>query len=87
MFYRNLFTLIIIAAAFIVPWWLVLIVCLIGFMRFDFYLEGVAVAGLFDLLYAFPSETFFSFQFLFALLACLSLLVVEYAKHYLILYN
>lgn len=51
MFKRIIFTTILFVAIFIAPWWIALILFVIGIFHFNSYYEALALGALFDILY------------------------------------
>ena len=87
MLYRNIFTVSFLILIFFLPWWLITLAILLGFILFDFYLEGSGLIFLIDLLYSPPLAGFFTVQFLLTIISLILLLIIEYSKRNLIVYN
>lgn len=59
-------------------WWITLIFAICGVFIFDNFYEAVMSGFLIDLLYGTPSDTFFGFWFIYAILFTLVYILCEY---------
>ncbi|MEX0919012.1 MAG: hypothetical protein WDZ85_03590 [Candidatus Paceibacterota bacterium] len=80
---RLITTIVLAVGAFILPWPVVFAGCLISFVVFDFYLEGLLAVFLLDLLYAAPTDGWWSWQFSLTLIGLVLLAFIEYTKRHL----
>ena len=87
MIYRVIFILISFLVLLFLPWWLVLILMAGGLIIFPFYFEAIILLIFFDLIYAFPQSGWFTFQFFFTVMGLLFLVVIEYLRDRLVVYN
>ena len=53
--FRILFTLGAVLCVLYMPWVVVLLFLIVGFFLFDFYIEGIVLAILMDILYVLPT--------------------------------
>ncbi len=73
---RIIFLISLLVAAFFLPWWLVAVSILIGFLSFSWFFEGVLIALLVDVSFA-PGVTPW-----LAVLSLLALLIIEAVVYY-----
>ncbi len=64
---RAVADILLVAAAFFLPWWVVLLCAGILFFAFDRFFEFFFIAFLMDLLYAVPLSRFGRFEFVLSL--------------------
>jgi hypothetical protein len=83
IFWRVIADVLIFLVVMMLPWWLILIFCLIALFCFDFYLEIVLVGFIIDCLYS-PGGFLgrFIFTLSFGVLLFLSLYLKKYLKFY-----
>lgn len=87
MLYRNLFTIGLVLSVFLFPWWLTAIMAISGLMLFNAYLEGIFPFIFFDLAYGLALPGWPDWSFMLTVGALVILVVVEYFKKHIIVYN
>lgn len=90
---RILFSLLLLFALVMLPWWLFFLIGVGGIFLFSYYFEFVVLALLFDLLYG-PGAVITLFgsrsmllSFILTLAALLAILIIERLKKNLMIYN
>ncbi len=78
---RLVLGVILLGSLFWLPWWITLILGLVGFIVFKNYYEGAAFALLFDLIYGAVGSGFWGFPLPFFLGAIVLLLILPPLKY------
>ena len=84
--FRILTVLLLLLLIFLLPWFIVALLCLAALFKFKNFYELAGIAFVFDLTYSLPNYGLFDFQFMFTTFALLLILIVEVIKSRLIFY-
>ena len=62
------------------PWWISVILALVGIIYFHYFWEAVALAIVSDLLFGVPETKFYNMVFISFLFTIIALLLIEFIK-------
>lgn len=80
LYLRIAYTIVLALAAFWFPWWVALIGAGVGYVLFDWYIEGVLVLVLTDLVFGVPLARWHGFTAIGTLTSALLFAFVELGK-------
>jgi len=84
---RICFSVILLLSILFMPWWLSVILGLLGILLFSVFWESIVLFFISDLIYGVKEPRFFNFIFVSTVMAVLTLVLLELLKKKLRFYN
>jgi hypothetical protein len=84
---RVFFDILFVLSVFVLPWWVTLLIGMIGLFIFISYYEFIAVSVIAHTLYVVPSLGIFSLPFWFCVLVVFIFISVQVLRRYIIFYK
>lgn len=84
---RVIFDVFLVAFIFLLPWWIVLILSIIGLFIFKSFYEFIVASIIIYLLYSVPLDTFFNKSIFVYAGIIIFYLIAEYLRRHIILYK
>ncbi len=84
---RVIFDAVMILAVFLLPWWIPVILALVGIFLFVQFYEFLGVGIVMYALYAIPSTRFISSPVWFPFIISVIYIAIQFSKRYIILYK
>jgi len=80
MVYRVIYNILILISVFYVPFWIFLILLLIGLLIYRNFFEAIFWTILADNLFSLSRDIFFNFQYIYTLIILIMFLIINFFK-------
>ncbi len=81
-YFRPLYAILCFASALVFPYWITLFLSLVGYVLFDWYIEGILAVVLTDIVFGTPLLRFHHFVMVGTLISVALFIIVELGKRF-----